>query len=131
MEDSLVLLGLLEQETDNTSLDELKKEIQNLTQQLKKLELKSFLNGPQDKNNCYMAIHAGAGGTEAEDWAGILQRMYFKWAEEKHFSIEILSLSAVDSAGIRSVQCLIKGPFCLRLFKSRNRGASFSSYKPF
>ena len=118
MEDSLVLLGLLEQETDNTSLDELKKEIQNLTQQLKKLELKSFLNGPQDKNNCYMAIHAGAGGTEAEDWAGILQRMYFKWAEEKHFSIEILSLSAVDSAGIRSVQCLIKGPFAYGYLKA-------------
>ena len=117
VQDSCVLIELYQQEPDNTSLLDLKQESQHLCKQLKALELKSFLNGPQDKNNCYIAIHAGAGGTEAEDWASILQRMYFRWAEQKHFSINILSLSASDSAGVRSVQFLLKGPFAYGYLK--------------
>ena len=117
VEDSFVLTELCQQEPDNTSLSNLTQESQRLFKQLKALELKSFLNGPQDKNNCYMAIHAGAGGTEAEDWASILQRMYFRWAEQKHFSTDILSLSASDSAGVRSVQFLLKGPFAYGYLK--------------
>ena len=118
VEDALILTELLEQEADDSSLQDLKKESQHLSDQLKALELKSFLNSLQDKNNCYMAIHAGAGGKESEDWASILQRMYFKWAEQKQFSIDILSLSHSDSAGIRSVQFLIKGPFAYGYLKA-------------
>jgi len=85
---------------------------------LENLELKSFLSGPKDQNDCYVAIHAGAGGTEAADWAGILQRMYFKWAEQQKFSIDILSLSEAEEAGIRSVQFLIKGLFAYGYLQS-------------
>ena len=111
VEDTLLLLELLEKEPEEKAFLDLKKETQHISKQLKDLELKSFLRGTQDKNNCYIAIHAGAGGTEAEDWAGILQRMYFKWAEQKQFSVDILSLNEAEEAGIRSTHFLIKGPF--------------------
>ena len=118
VEDGLVLMEILKEEPDEKSFLELKKECSNLTEQLNVLELKSFLSGAHDRNDCYVAIHAGAGGTEAADWAGILQRMYFKWAEQKQFSIDILSLSEAEEAGIRSVHFLIKGLFAYGYLQS-------------
>ncbi len=118
VEDSLVLLSFLKEEPDEDSFSELKREYFIIAEQLKELELKSFLSGSQDKNNCYVAIHAGAGGTEAGDWAGILQRMYFKWAEQKKFSVDILSLNEAEEAGIRSVQFLVKGLFAYGYLRS-------------
>ena len=118
VEDSMVLLDILKEDPSEKSFSELKKECSSLTELLKTLELKSFLGGPNDKNDCYVAIHAGAGGTEAADWAGILQRMYFKWAEQKKFSIEILSLSEAEEAGIRSVSFLVKGLFAYGYLQS-------------
>ncbi len=118
VEDSLVLLEILKEEPNEQSFSELRKEHSHLTEQLKELELKSFLSGAHDRGDCYVAIHAGAGGTEAADWAGILQRMYFKWAEQKKFSIEILSLNAAEEAGIRSVQFLVKGLFAYGYLQS-------------
>jgi peptide chain release factor 2 len=114
----MVLLDILKEDPSEKSFSELKKECSSLTELLKVLELKSFLGGPNDKNDCYVAIHAGAGGTEAADWAGILQRMYFKWAEQKKFSIEILSLSEAEEAGIRSVSFLVKGLFAYGYLQS-------------
>lgn len=118
VEDGIVLLDILKEEPNEQSLAEIKKEYFRLTQSLKALELKSFLSGPHDKNDCYVAIHAGAGGTEAADWAGILQRMYFKWAEQKKFSIDILSLNEAEEAGIRSVSFLVKGLFAYGYLQS-------------
>ena len=110
-EDCVVLLEMVRESPNENSFADLKKEYVVLTDRLKTLELKSFLSGKWDKSHCYMDIHAGAGGTEAADWAGILQRMYFKWAEQKGFSIEVLSLNAEAEAGIRSGQFLVKGFF--------------------
>ena len=118
VEDNLALLAILEEEPDEKSFADLKKEYCVLKEQLKALELKSFLSGPHDKNDCYVSIHAGAGGTEAADWAGILQRMYFKWAEQKKFSIDILSMNEAEEAGIRSVQFLVKGSFAYGYLQS-------------
>lgn len=118
LEDSIVLLEILKEEPSEKSFSELKKEYFSLNKMLKALELKSFLNGSHDKSDCYVAIHAGAGGTEAADWAGILQRMYFKWAEQKDFSIDILSLSEAEEAGIRSVSFLVRGLFAYGYLQS-------------
>lgn len=112
------MLGFLKEEPNEDSFSELKREYSIIAEQLKELELKSFLSGSQDKNNCYVAIHAGAGGTEAGDWASILQRMYFKWAEQKKFSIDILSLNEAEEAGIRSTQFLVKGLFAYGYLRS-------------
>ena len=118
MEDSFVLLEMLEEEPNEESFLALKREYSELMKKLKALELKSFLNGSHDKNNCYVVINAGAGGTEAADWAGMLQRMYFKWAEQKGFSIDILSINAAEEAGVKSVHFLVKGLFAYGYLQS-------------
>ena len=111
LEENVVFLEILEQEPNEKSFSELKASFQSLKETLDSLELKSFLGGKHDKNNCYVSIHAGAGGTEAADWAGILQRMYFRWAEQKSFQVEIIFLNEAEEAGIRSVGFLVKGLF--------------------
>ena len=111
LEENIVFLEILEQEPNEKSFVELKTGFTQLTESLDRLELKSFLSGAHDKNNCYVSIHAGAGGTEAADWAGILQRMYFRWAEQKDFQVEIIFLNEAEEAGIRSVGFLVKGVF--------------------
>ncbi len=118
LEESAILIALLEEEPNDQAFSELKKEYFELTEQLRALELKHLLNGPHDKNNCYVSIHAGAGGTEAADWAQILQRMYFKWAEQKKFAVDILFVSESEEAGIRSTSFLVKGIFAYGYLQS-------------
>ncbi len=102
---------MVEENFQRDSFLELKKLHSTWLEQVKALELKSFFNDPNDFNNCYVSIHAGAGGTEAGDWAGMLQRMYFKWFEQKEFSSDILSLHSGESGIVRSVHFLVKGIF--------------------
>ena len=97
---------------------ELSSAYESAINKLNHLELYSLLGGVQDKNNCYVSIHAGAGGTEAADWAEILQRMYFKWAAQKSYQTEILHLSAGEEAGIRSCSFLVKGEFAFGHLKA-------------
>ena len=110
LKDHQALFELLKADPDLPGFLDLKKEHNQWMVCLTALELKSFFSGPHDHSHCYVSIHAGAGGAEAEDWAGILQRMYFKWAAEKHFTLDILSLHEGDG-GVRSVHFLVKGPF--------------------
>jgi peptide chain release factor 2 len=79
------------------------------TKELENLELKVFLNGPHDKNNCILSINAGAGGTESCDWANMLLRMYQRWAESRGWQVEITDALAGETAGIKSVTLLITG----------------------
>lgn len=111
LKDHQSLLDILEKEQDEGTFLELKKDQDNWFTRVTDLELRSFLSGKDDRSNCYVSIHAGAGGIEATDWAGILQRMYFKWAEQKQFSIELLSMTEAEGGGVRSVQFLLKGMF--------------------
>ena len=74
-----------------------------------KLQLESLLSGEADANNCYIEIHAGAGGTEAQDWALMLQRMYSRWSEKRGFKISYVEESSGDEAGIKSCTLLIEG----------------------
>ena len=111
LKDHQSLLEILEKEQDENTFLELKKNQDDWFIRITNLELRSFLSGRDDRSNCYVSIHAGAGGMEATDWAGILQRMYFKWAEQKQFSIELLSMTEAEGGGVRSVQFLLKGMF--------------------
>ncbi len=111
LKDHQSLLEMLEKEQDENTFLELKKDQDDWFIRITNLELRSFLSGRDDRSNCYVSIHAGAGGMEATDWAGILQRMYFKWAEQKQFSIELLSMTEAEGGGVRSVQFLLKGMF--------------------
>jgi len=88
---------------------EVERDVTRLLQQLDALELKVFLNGPHDKNNCILSINAGAGGTEACDWASMLMRMYQRWAESRGWELEVEDALPGEGAGIKSVTLLIKG----------------------
>jgi peptide chain release factor 2 len=88
---------------------ELDSTVETLVGELDKLEIASFLGGQFDKNNAILSIQSGAGGTEANDWADILFRMYNRWAERKGFEVEVQDVQVGDQAGISKATMLIKG----------------------
>jgi len=96
---------------DNAILKELETEIKLLENQIEKYEFSILLNGPYDKGNALLSINAGAGGTDAQDWAEMLMRMYMRWAEKNSYLIEILDKSDGEEAGIKSVTILITGEY--------------------
>jgi len=96
---------------DNAILRELEIEIKLLEIQIEKYEFSILLNGPYDKGNALLSINAGAGGTDAQDWAEMLMRMYMRWAEKNSYLIEILDKSDGEEAGIKSVTILITGEY--------------------
>ncbi len=87
----------------------LEEELIPFLETLKEFELTVLLSGPYDKNNAILELHPGAGGTESQDWAEMLYRMYTRWAEKQGFKVEVLDYLAGDEAGIKSVTILIKG----------------------
>jgi len=108
-EDIRILAEMALEEDDKSVLKETKNEIDRLEEKLKSLELQSLFRDPDDKRNAIVAINAGAGGTEAQDWVGILLRMYLRWAEARSFATDILDYLPGDEAGTKSVTILIKG----------------------
>ena len=107
--DLVEILILSEQENDQVLINDTVVEIDLLVKKCMKLQLESLLSGEADINNCYIEIHAGAGGTEAQDWALMLQRMYFRWAEKRGFKVSFVEESSGDEAGIKSCTLLIEG----------------------
>jgi peptide chain release factor 2 len=109
----MIELGAAEPPAAQAKIEaELNRDATRLIQELDALELKVFLNGPHDRNNCILSINSGAGGTEACDWASMLMRMYQRWAEARGWEVEIEALSR---RCIKSVTMLIQGRECLRL----------------
>ena len=106
----MIELGEAEPPAAQTKLDqELERDTAKLLKELDALELKVFLNGPHDRSNCILSINAGAGGTEACDWAGMLLRMYQRWAESRGWEVEVEDALPGEGAGIKSVTLLIQG----------------------
>jgi len=89
--------------------DDLKRDLAKFSRDLETIELKVFLNGPHDKNNCILSINAGAGGTESCDWASMLMRMYQRWAENRGWKVDVTDALAGETAGIKSVTMLMEG----------------------
>ena len=118
--DSLELLEIVEEEQDEKGFLELKKDFENLFSGLEKKELQSLLTGKQDSLNSYLSIHSGAGGTEASDWAGILCRMYLRWAEKRGYKTELLDRTEGEEAGIKSATLLIKGVYAYGYLKGES-----------
>jgi len=96
---------------DKSFRDELIREIGKLKQQLDNLELTTLLSGPYDSGNALLTINAGAGGTDAQDWASMLMRMYLRWAEQNNYSSEIITKSDGEEAGIKSITIHIDGSY--------------------
>ncbi len=96
---------------DESFRSELLQEINQLKQKLDSLELTTLLSGSYDKGNALLSINAGAGGTDAQDWAEMLMRMYLRWAEQNNYSREIITKSDGEEAGIKSITILIEGSY--------------------
>lgn len=111
IEEAEILHDLGRAEEDLETLGEVQTRLEDLEKQLAGMELKKLLSGEEDINNAIMAIHAGAGGTEAQDWAEMLLRMYLRWSERRGFKTEIIDQLPGDEAGIKSVTFTIEGKY--------------------
>ena len=105
------LIELAESENDNDLIKELDNSLNDLIIKSTKYKIETMFSNQNDFSNCFLEIHAGAGGTEAQDWALMLQRMYFRWAEKKGFKVQIIEESPGDEAGIKSSTLMFTGDY--------------------
>ena len=108
-EEMQILWEMGMEDKDETVCDDVEAEIKEINEAIEQLELELLLSGKYDANNAILTLHAGAGGTEAQDWTQMLLRMYGRWAERNGFSVETADLLPGDEAGVKSVTLLIKG----------------------
>lgn len=111
LDDSRELLDLAQEESDEELLDEVISELNKLETDLEALEFRRMFSGKMDESNAFLDIQAGSGGTEAQDWAEILMRMYMRWGEDKGFGVEIMEVSAGEVAGIKSATIHFSGEY--------------------
>ena len=109
LSDNVELLELGEAEGDQEVIGEAEAALRNLSQSVEKARIQALLSGEADGNDCYLEIHAGAGGTEAQDWAQMLQRMYTRWCEKRGYQLEWLEESIGEEAGIKSSVVRVSG----------------------
>jgi peptide chain release factor 2 len=112
LEDFLVMVSLCEAEPEETyaqHLDDLEKDVAQFSRDLEQLELRIFLSGPRDRNNCILSINAGAGGTESCDWASMLLRMYQRWCEGRGWKYEVTDALPGEVAGLKNATMFIRG----------------------
>ena len=102
LEDQLTLIELGEGEKDDKAIAEAEAALKRLKAEVARRELEALLSGEADANDCYLEVHAGAGGTESQDWASMLMRMYVRWAEAHGYKVEWIEESEGEGAGIKS-----------------------------
>lgn len=119
-DDIEIMIQLAEEEDDLDMVGEITESFSSLKSAVEDLKLETLLNGEYDANNAIMQLHAGAGGIDAQDWNGMLFRMYSRWAERKGYKVEILDMQRDDEAGIKSVTLLIKGENAYGYLKNEN-----------
>ncbi|PSJ60143.1 peptide chain release factor 2 [Kumtagia ephedrae] len=109
LEDNVGLIELGEEEGDEAIVSEAETAIRSLSGEIKARQIETLLSGEADSNDTYLEVHAGAGGTESQDWANMLLRMYTRWAERRRFKVEVLEMHDGEEAGIKSATLVIKG----------------------
>jgi len=109
LNDNIDLIELGEMEEDTQVVSEAEKALEGLHREAQKREVETLLSGEADSNDCYIEIHAGAGGTESQDWAQMLMRMYMRWAERRGYKVELIGTNPGEEAGIKSATLLISG----------------------
>lgn len=109
LSDSLDMITMAEDEGDDALIAELERDLKALQKNLAKLELQALLSGEADQSDAYLQVNAGAGGTEAQDWAEMILRMYLRWADQRGFKSSVLERSDGDGAGIKSVTVKLEG----------------------
>ena len=107
--DNAELIAMGEEEGDQSIITEAENAIRALKSEIARLQVEALLSGEADGNDCYLEVHSGAGGTESQDWASMLLRMYTRWAERKRMKVEILEYQDGETAGLKSATLHIKG----------------------
>ena len=118
--DAAELYEMAKEENDEESIQSFYNDAPTLENQIRSMEIEVLLSGDSDSNNAILSIHPGAGGTESQDWAEMLLRMYKRWAERRGFSVEILDYQAGEEAGIKDVSIIIKGENAYGYLKIEN-----------
>ena len=111
VQDSRELLEMARDEGDESGLESVAADVLGLEQAVAEMEFRRMFSNPMDPNNCFLDIQAGSGGTEAQDWAAMLERMYFRFCERRGFKVEVLEESAGEVAGIKSASLKVSGDY--------------------
>jgi peptide chain release factor 2 len=119
-EDVKLLTEMAFEENDTSALKDVERDVSHLEKELQQLELRSLLGGPDDQRNAIVAINAGAGGTEAQDWVEMLFRMYLRWCESHDMASNVLDYLAGEEAGIKNVTFTVNGPYAYGYLKSEH-----------
>ena len=120
MEDALVLAEMAIEENDEGSVDEVLRELDFVTREEERMRIEVLLSGPYDHNNAILSFHPGAGGTEAQDWAEMLYRMYNRWADAHNYRVKLIDWLDGDEAGLKSATILVEGTNAYGFLKSEN-----------
>jgi peptide chain release factor 2 len=120
LDDQVTLIELGESESDKNVVAEAEAALRKLKTEVARRELEALLSGEADANDCYVEVHAGAGGTESQDWASMLTRMYVRWAEQHRFKVEYIEETAGEAAGIKSATVEVKGHNAYGWLKTEN-----------
>ncbi len=118
LEEGRFFLDLAKDENSDEALGEAAAKVAEVAEGLAQIELKQILGGPDDRRNAIMSLHPGAGGTEAQDWAEMLLRMYLRWADRKGYRKEILEYQPGDEAGVKSVTFTVEGEYAYGYLKA-------------
>ena len=117
-DDIQTLIEMAYEENDESLVEEIGESLEEFQNKLEEIRISTLLSGEYDKDNAILTIHAGAGGTESCDWAGMLYRMYTRWAEKKGFAVEVLDYLDGEEAGVKSVTIQINGENAYGYLKS-------------
>ena len=120
LEDIHAMIELIEEANDKSLIDELKQDVKKFEKGLGRMEIEALLSGPHDANNAIVTIHPGAGGTESQDWAEMLYRMYSMWCDKNGYKLEELDYLDGDVAGLKSVTFTVTGPYAYGYLKSES-----------
>jgi peptide chain release factor 2 len=119
-EDAALMAEMAIEEKDTSTLEEVIRDVESLEEKIKDLELRSLLGKPDDRRNAIVAINAGAGGTEAQDWVEMLFRMVVRWAENKGMKVKVIDFLSGDEAGIKNVDFTVTGKYAYGYLKSEH-----------
>jgi peptide chain release factor 2 len=114
------IIELAAMEEDESFAEEIRKDLDSVNSEIEKAEFKNMLSGKDDDKNCILTIHSGAGGTEAQDWAEMLMRMYFRWGEQNNFKMTLVDILEGDGAGIKSATIEVEGEYAYGYLKAEN-----------
>ena len=131
IDDNRLLIDMALEEGDEDSFAAIEEDVAELEKQMAELEFKRMFNQPADVNNCFIDITAGAGGTEAEDWAGMLLRMYVRYGERKGFKVEIMEQDDGEIAGINRATIRLEGEYAYGLLRTETGVHRLVRHSPF